>query len=101
MDERVHVAFLFSKARVAPLKPITIPRLELTTAVVAVRTVPVLLDQSPVLLDQSPVLLDQSPVPPLKPVCQLESSRFHFRDLKYMIIFRVGPEQYHLQKCGE
>ncbi|XP_062415351.1 uncharacterized protein LOC134107519 [Pungitius pungitius] len=37
MDGRVHVAFLFGKARVSPLKPVTIPRLELTAAVVAVR----------------------------------------------------------------
>lgn len=37
MDNRVHVAFLFSKDRVASLKPITITLLELTAAVVAVR----------------------------------------------------------------
>lgn len=33
----VHVAFLMGKARVTPLKAVTIPRLELTTAVLAVR----------------------------------------------------------------
>lgn len=35
-DGRVHCAFMMGKARVAPLKQTTIPRLELTAAMVAV-----------------------------------------------------------------
>ena len=34
---RIHCAFLFGKARVAPLKSVTIPRMELTAATLAVR----------------------------------------------------------------
>ena len=34
---RIHVTFLMGKARLAPMKPVTIPRLELAAAVVAVR----------------------------------------------------------------
>lgn len=36
-DTSIHVAFVLGKARVTPLKQITIPRLELTAAVLAVR----------------------------------------------------------------
>ena len=34
---RVHCSFLLGKARVTPLKPVTIPRLELTAALVSVK----------------------------------------------------------------
>ena len=36
-ESQVHVSFLLGKVRVTPLKQITIPRLELTAAVLAVR----------------------------------------------------------------
>ncbi|XP_068756491.1 uncharacterized protein [Montipora capricornis] len=35
---QVHCSFVMGKARVAPLKPVTVPRLELTAAVVSVKT---------------------------------------------------------------
>lgn len=34
----IHCSFVMGKARVAPLKPVTVPRLELTAAVVSVKT---------------------------------------------------------------
>ena len=37
-EGQIHCSFLMRKARVAPLQPITVPRLELTPAVVSVKT---------------------------------------------------------------
>jgi len=34
----IHCSFILGKARVAPLKPVTVPPLELTAAVVSVKT---------------------------------------------------------------
>ena len=36
-DGKIHYSFAVSKSRVAPLKIVTVPRLELTVAVVSVR----------------------------------------------------------------
>ena len=37
-EGQIHCSFVIGKARVAPLKPVTVPRLELTAAVVSVKT---------------------------------------------------------------
>ncbi len=36
-EEKIHLAFILGKARVASLKKVTVPRMELTAAVLAVR----------------------------------------------------------------
>ncbi|XP_043969743.1 uncharacterized protein LOC122829340 isoform X2 [Gambusia affinis] len=48
-----HCAFLMGKARVSPLKKVTIPRLELTAAVVAVKVDKMLHEELQILLQQS------------------------------------------------
>ncbi|XP_026040477.1 uncharacterized protein LOC113032046 [Astatotilapia calliptera] len=58
----IHVAFLMGKARVTPLKPVTIPRLELTAAVVAVRVDLMLRAQLRMKLEQSIFWTDSTSV---------------------------------------
>ncbi|KAJ8346865.1 hypothetical protein SKAU_G00282660 [Synaphobranchus kaupii] len=50
---RTHCSFVMRKSRVAPLKQVTIPRLELTAAVVAVKVYKMLQDEMQVPLQQS------------------------------------------------
>ncbi len=61
-DDKVHVTFLLGKARVAPLKPLTIPRLELTAAVLSVKVDQMLRWELRLQLENSAFLTDSQTV---------------------------------------
>ena len=70
----VHVAFLLGKARVTPLKAVTIPRLELTAAVLAARVDAMLRAELQIQLDKSVFWTDSTSV--LRYISN-EDKRFH------------------------
>ena len=72
---RVHCSFLMGKARLAPIKAVTVPRLELTAATVSVRVGQVLLEE----LEVRPDVISITPTRP-RFSATLEMSR---RDSKY------------------
>lgn len=59
---RTHCSFVMDKSRVAPLKQVTIPRLELTAAVVAVKVDKMLQEEMQVHLQQSVFWTDSTTV---------------------------------------
>lgn len=70
----VHVSFQMGKARVTPLKAVTIPRLELTAAVLAVRVDLMLRSELQIPLQESVFWTDSTSV--LKHI-KNEDKRFH------------------------
>ena len=58
----IHVSFILGKARVTPLKPITMPRLELTAAVLAVRVDKMIKSELQLQLEMSCFWTDSSTV---------------------------------------
>ncbi|XP_049329531.1 uncharacterized protein LOC125794101 [Astyanax mexicanus] len=73
-QEQVHVKFVMGKSRVAPLKLLTIPRLELAAAVLAVRIDRMLMDELKLDLEPSVFWTDSTTV--LKYI-RSDSRRFH------------------------
>ena len=69
-----HVTFLLGKARVTPLKAVTIPRLELTAAILAARVDAILKAQLQIQLDEIVFWMDSTSV--LKYINN-EDRRFH------------------------
>lgn len=72
--DSVHVSFIIGKARVAPLKQVTIPRLELAAAVLAVRVDTMLVKELSLPLQRSTFWTDSTTV--LKYILN-ETKRFH------------------------
>lgn len=61
-ENRIHIAFLLGKARVTPLKVITVPRLELTAAVLATKVDTMLKEELNIKLEDSVFWTDSTAV---------------------------------------
>ena len=73
-DGTIHCTLMFAKARVAPLKPVTIPRLELQAAVTAVRIRNILVKELSMTIDKEYFWCDSQVV---LGYIKNESRRFH------------------------
>ncbi|XP_070566165.1 uncharacterized protein [Ptychodera flava] len=89
-DGRIHCAFLMGKARVAPVKKITIPHLELTAATVAVRMNRMLEKELDIKNDKVYFWTDSTSV--IK-YCANETSQFHTFVANRINIIREGSDR--------
>ena len=72
-EDQVHCAFVFGKARVAPLKQLTIPRMELTAAVVAAKVDSQLRSDLSIALEESMFWTDSTSV-----LCYIKNEQARF-----------------------
>ena len=74
VEERIHSAFLIGKSRLAPLRPMTVPRLELSAAVLAVQLDQTVREELDIPINQSTFWSDSTCV---LQYIRNQSKRFH------------------------
>ena len=74
VEERIHCAFLIGKSRVAPLRPMTVPRLELSAAVLAAQLDRTVREELDIQVNQSTFWSDSTCV---LQYIRNQSKRFH------------------------
>ena len=89
MTNQVHCAFVMGKARLAPIREISIPRLELTAAVASVRLSKIIREELDMTIDRVCYWSDSTSV--LKCIDN-ESKRFHTFESNHLTVIRNGSK---------
>ena len=89
MTNQVHCAFVMGKARLAPIREISIARLELTAAVVSVRLSKIIREELDMAIDRVRYWSDSTSV--LKCINN-ESKRFHTFESNHLTVIRNGSK---------
>ena len=89
----MHCAFILGKARLAPIREISIPRLELSAAVISVRLCKVIKEELDIKIDDTTFWTDSMSV--LKCI-KNETKRFHTFESNRLTVMHGGssPEQW-------
>ncbi|CAB4028223.1 Hypothetical predicted protein, partial [Paramuricea clavata] len=88
-NEQIHCAFVMGKARLAPLREISIPRLELTAAVISVRLSKIIQEELDLEIERIYYWTDSMSV--LKCINN-ESKRFHTFESNRLTVIRSGSD---------
>ena len=89
VTNQVHCAFVMGKARLAPIREISIPRLELTAAVISVRLSKIIREELDMTIDRVCYWSDSTSV--LKCINN-ESKRFHTFESNRLTVIRNGSK---------